>query len=126
MAEIKFTAFVNEWKKDSSDRHPKWAMKTAETHRKKDGEKWITTATTYRTVKLGFGVDIDLTQFSPGDRVVVVGNEITEMWESNGRKGNTLVVKADSVSFADRGGIAYTPPVGTSENVDGFDLNAPF
>lgn len=126
MAEIKFTGFVNEWKKDSDERHPKWAMKTAETHRKKEGDKWITTATTYRTVKLAFGVDIDLTQFSPGDRVVVIGNEITESWESNGRKGNTLVVKADKVSFVELNSQIKSRPVGTSENEDGFDLNAPF
>ncbi len=99
MAEIKFTAFVNDWKKDSTDRHPNWMMKTAESHRKKVDDQWVTSGTTYRTVKNAYGVDIDFTQFSPGDRVEIEGTEVTETWESNGKKGNTLVVKARTVSF---------------------------
>ena len=53
MAEIKFKAFVEDWTRNTSQ-HPDWAMKTAETHRKKDGDKWVTSSRSFRTIKAGY------------------------------------------------------------------------
>ena len=100
MAKIEFTGFVQEWNKTSPE-HPDWAMKVAETHSKKEGEKYVTVARTYRTVKAGYGAEIDFTQFRQGDRVTVSGNELTEVREYNGEKMYNLIVKADSVSLAE-------------------------
>lgn len=99
MAQIQFTAFVEPWTKNS-EQHPSWGMKTAETHRKKDGENWVDNGRTFRTVKVGYGVDLDLSQFRKGDRVDVVGVEVTESREHDGKKFYDLVVKATSVSLA--------------------------
>lgn len=105
MAKIEFTAFVEDWTQNSPQ-HPDWAMKTAEPHRKRDGDQWVTTARTFRTVKGGYANDqpvrIDFTQFRKGDRVVVTGTEVTEVREANGKKYYDLVVKATSVRLADQ------------------------
>lgn len=105
MAKIELTGFVNEWRKANPEKgleeltHPNWAMKVAESHRKKNeaGELEVS-AYTYRTIKANYGAQIDFTQFSKGDRVTVIGYEITEIREgTDGRKYRDLVVKADSV-----------------------------
>jgi hypothetical protein len=107
MAQITFTAFVEDWTQNSPQ-HPDWGMKTAEPHRKKDGDQWVTTARTFRTVKGGYANDapvrIDFTQFSKGDRVIVTGTEVTEVRESNGKKYYDLVVKATTVVVAPQQG----------------------
>ena len=77
MAEIKFKAFVEDWTKNNSQ-HPEWAMKTAETHRKKDGDNWVTSSRTFRTVKAGYDdnnqpLRIDFTRFAKGAQVEVIG-----------------------------------------------------
>lgn len=100
MAEIKFTGFVQDWKKDSAQ-HPNWAMKTAETHQKKDGDTFKTVARTYRTIKAAYGKEIDFTQFNVGDRVTIEGWEITEANEYDGQNYYTLVVRADNVTIAE-------------------------
>jgi len=107
MAKIEYTAFVEDWTQNNPQ-HPDWAMKTAEPHRKKDGDQWVTTARTFRTVKGGYANDqpvrIDFTQFRKGDRVVIAGTEVTEVRESNGKKYYDLVVKATSVRIAEQNG----------------------
>ncbi|APZ81721.1 hypothetical protein NCPPB3778_45 [Rathayibacter phage NCPPB3778] len=102
MAKITFIGFVEDWTKNNSQ-HPAWGLKTAEPHRKKDGEEWVTYSRTYRTVKAAYGVEIDFTQFSKGDRIEVVGTEVTEKREHNDRTYYDIVVKADSVSRVERG-----------------------
>jgi hypothetical protein len=99
MAKVSFTAFVEPWTKNT-DEHPDWGMKTAEPHRKKDGETWVTVGRTFRTVKAAYGSSIDFTAFRKGDRVSVEGTEVTEVRESNGQKFYDLVVKAESVIVA--------------------------
>jgi hypothetical protein len=103
MAQITFTAFVEDWTQNNPQ-HPDWAMKTAEPHRKRDGDQWVTTARTFRTVKGGYANDapvrIDFTQFRKGDRVVVTGTEVTEVREANGKKYYDLVCKATAVTVA--------------------------
>lgn len=102
MAKIELTAFVEPWTKNS-EQHPAWGMKTAETHRKKDGDDWVDNGRTFRTVKVAYGVDLDLTQFRKGDRVNIVGTEVTESREHDGKKYYDLVVKATSVELATKG-----------------------
>jgi hypothetical protein len=99
MAKIEFTGFVDEWTKNNLQ-HPDWAMRVVETHRKKDGDKWITASRTYRTIKAAFDVNIDFNQFTKDDMVVITGNELTETSERDGKTYNNLVVKADSVVLA--------------------------
>lgn len=100
MAKVSFTAFVEPWTKTTNE-HPNWGMKTAEPHRKKDGDAWVTVGRTFRTVKSAYGIDIDFTQFRAGDRVTIEGTEVTEMRESNGQKYYDLVVKAELVTVAE-------------------------
>lgn len=107
MAKIEFTGFVEDWTQNNPQ-HPDWAMKTAEPHRKRDGDQWVTTARTFRTVKAGYENDqpvrIDFTQFAKGQRVNVVGTELTEVRESNGKKYYDVVVKATSVRVVEQQG----------------------
>jgi hypothetical protein len=102
MAKIELTAFVEPWTKNS-EQHPAWGMKTAETHRKKEGDDWVDNGRTFRTVKVAYGVTLDLTQFRKGDRVNVIGTEVTETREHEGKKYYDLVVKATSVELAQKG-----------------------
>lgn len=97
MAEIKFFAFVEKWKKDSDERHPNWMMKTCEVHSKAnaDGTR-ETTGRSYRTIKVARSTGIDLSTFSPNDLVYVEGNEVTE--ERDGYKN--VIVWASAVSNA--------------------------
>jgi hypothetical protein len=113
MAEIKFKAFVEDWTKNNSQ-HPDWAMKTAETHRKKDGDNWVTSSRTFRTVKAGYDdnnqpVSIDFTRFAKGAQVEVIGKEMTEVRDHEGKKYYDLVVKATSVVAVERDGQQNTP-----------------
>jgi hypothetical protein len=125
MAKIEMTVFVEDWSKNDS-KHPDWAMKTAEPHRKKDGDKWVTTSRTFRTVKAAYEVTIDFTRFAKGDRVVVVDHELTEVREHAGKKYYDLVVKADSVSLVEQSPAEpkpVTPPVDTWPTAD---IESPF
>lgn len=103
MAEIKFTGFVDEWTK-TNPQHPDWGMRVSEPHRKKDGDQWVTSGRTTRTVKAAYGVTIDFNHFKPGDMVTVVGKEVTETSERDGKTYNNLVVKADTVTAEARSG----------------------
>lgn len=104
MAQITFTGFVEAWSQNNPQ-HPDWAMKTAEPHRKRDGDSWVTVGRTFRTVKAGYAdgapVGIDFTRFAKGDRVTVSGVEVTEVREVNGKKFYDLVVKATDVALAE-------------------------
>jgi hypothetical protein len=113
MADIKFKAFVEDWTKNNSQ-HPDWAMKTAETHRKKDGDNWVTSSRTFRTVKAGYDdnnqpLAIDFTRFAKGTQVEVIGREMTEVRDHEGKKYYDLVVKATSVVAVERDGQQNTP-----------------
>jgi uncharacterized lipoprotein YehR (DUF1307 family) len=74
-------------------------MRVSEAHQKKDGDTYVTIARTYRTVKAGWEVEIDFTQFKKGDLVEVVGKELTETSEKDGKSYNNLVVKAETVTL---------------------------
>jgi hypothetical protein len=97
MAEIKFVGFVEDWTKNNAQ-HPDWGMRVSEPHRKKDGEEWVTVGRTYRTIKAGYDVRIDFTQFKKGDRVEVIGKELTESSEKDGKRYDNLIVKAETVT----------------------------
>lgn len=102
MAEIRFTAFVE-------GNLGNWALKTSEPHSKKDeNDQWVTVARTFRTVKAAYGHDIDFSQFREGDRVEIIGKEITEIREVENEAGTiekyyNLVVKAEDVALASQG-----------------------
>lgn len=119
MAKVEFTAWVRPWKvdkvtKEAIGTHPNWAIKTAESHRKEIDGVWQTVGQTFRTVKAGFGREIDFTSFKDGDRVLVIGNEMTETSEYNGVKYYDLIVKADSVTLFDPMGVASVPSIDDS------------
>jgi len=103
MAEIVVIGFVQEWKRDSNEPNPDWGMKFAENHQKKDGDKWVTVGRTYFTVKAGWEVKIDFRNFKAGDRVKIVGKQVTETRESGGKTYYTLTIKADSVELVQSG-----------------------
>lgn len=98
MAKISFTGFVEDWQKDNPI-HPDWALKTSEPHYKKDDEQFVVAGRTYRTVKVAYGVQLDLTPFKSGDKVTITGTEVTEVSERNGQKYYNLTVKADTIEL---------------------------
>jgi hypothetical protein len=98
MAQISFKGFVEEWTKNTPA-HPGWGMKVSESHQKKEGDAWVTIARTYRTVKAGWDVEIDFSQFKKGDLVEITGKELTETSEKDGKTYSNLVVKADTVTI---------------------------
>jgi hypothetical protein len=104
MAVISFTGFVDDWTKDNPA-HPGWGMKVSESHRKKDGDKWITVSRTRWTVKAAWEVNIDFTQFKSGDMVTIEGQQVTEVSERDGKSYSNLVVKANTVKV-----VAHTAP----------------
>lgn len=97
MAKVEVTAFVSDWKFGETQPNPSWAMKVSESHSKKDGDKWVKVGSTNFTVKAAYGVNIDFSAFRTGDRVKIIGTQVSESWESNGKKGKSLVIKADDV-----------------------------
>ena len=107
MAEIRFTAFVE-------GNLGNWAIKTSEPHSKKEEDgSWTTVSRTFRTVKAAYGHDIDFTQFREGDRVEIIGKEVTEIREAEGQTYYNLVVKAEDVQLASQGA-RKQPPVDDS------------
>ena len=103
MAEIVVTAFVQEWKRDSTEPNPDWGMKVVETHSKKNGDKWETIGRTYFTVKSGWDISIDFRQFKRGDKVRIVGKQVTESREYEGKTYHTLTIKAQTVEVVQTG-----------------------
>ena len=129
MAKIEVVGFVSDWKYGEKDPNPSWAMKISEPHSKKDGDKWIKNGSTNYTVKAAYGVEIDFSEFRQGDRVEVKGTQISEEWESNGKKGKNLTIKASSVDILQRGQHEHRQP-GTREVIPNdwveVDESAPF
>jgi len=119
MAKIEFTGFVEDVKGD-------WLLKTAEPHRKQVDGKWETVGRTFRTVKAAYGTTQDFSSLSKGDRVEVVGNEITETREYQGKKYYDLVVKAESVNVVLASPVQNTFPVGSSDAFPEVDESLPF
>jgi len=99
VAEISFTGFVVEWSK-ANPQNPDWGMRVSEPHRKKDGDQWVTVGRTVRTVKAAYGVQVNFGSFKVGDRVIVVGKEVTETSEKDGKRYDNLVVKAETIEIA--------------------------
>ena len=114
MAKIEVIAFVQEWRRGSSEQ-PDWAMKIDEVHSKGSAETgWEVVGHTYFTVKAGYEKQIDFTQFKKGDRVKVIGKQVTEV------KGDykNLIIKADSVEVLAVKGQIFQPPVPRPEVED--------
>jgi single-stranded DNA-binding protein len=128
MAEIKFTGFVDPWS-SSNEQHPDWGMKVVEPHRRKNDttDEWETVGRTWRTVKAAYEITIDFTQFKKGDRVTVVGREITETREVDGKKYYTLTVKAESVIVESAGQSSAAPVAASSDwGTPAVSVEAPF
>lgn len=119
MAKIEVTAFVSDWKFGEKSPNPDWAMKVSEPHSKKVGEKWEKVGATNYTVKAAYGVEINFAQFSQGERVQIIGTQVSESWERNGTKGKNLVIKATSVDVLQRGEHEHRT-VGTSQPADNW------
>lgn len=112
MAKIEVIAFVQDWRYKSDEPNPAWGMKIDEVHSKKnDADGWDVVGHTYFTVKAGYQVQIDFTQFKKGDRVKVTGTQVTE---ERGEYKN-LVIKADTVEIL-ASGARNKPPVSVIEN----------
>ena len=103
MAKIDLIAFVSDWKFGEKEPNPKWGMKVSEPHSKKDGDNWVKVGATNYTVKAAYGTDIDFSKYSQGERVHIRGTLVSEDWESNGKKGKNLVIKATSADPIGRG-----------------------
>lgn len=129
MAKITVIGFVSDWKYQTTEPNPKWAMKISEPHSKKDGDKWVKVGSTNYTVKAAYGVEIDFSQYRQGDRVEVTGTLVSEDWESNGKKGKSLIIKASEVSQIQSGQHDARQP-GTKETIPNdwveIDDGAPF
>lgn len=96
MAVISFTGFVEEV---LEGRNGVYGIKVSEGHRKKSGDEWVTVARTFHRVTGAYQSGIDFSAFHKGDRVDVVGKQITDPYEdAQGVKKYPLVVKADSVT----------------------------
>lgn len=100
MAAITLIGFVDNWTKNTPE-HPDWAMRVTEPHRKKDGDQWVTTSRTNYTIKSAYDVDIDFTQFPVGARVEIVGKQLTETTEKDGKRYDNLIIKAETVTILD-------------------------
>lgn len=111
MAKIQFTAFVEDVKGS-------WLLKTAEPHRKQVDGKWETAGRTFRNVKPAFGVEMDMSQFSKGDRIEVIGTESTVTREFEGKKYYDLVVKAEKITPVVATPLNDTYPIGSSTEDD--------
>lgn len=109
MAKIEVIAFVQDWRRGSTEPNPDWGMKIDEVHSKGSNETgWEVVGHTYFTVKAGYQVQIDFTQFKKGDRVKVIGKQVTEV---KGEYSN-LIIKADSVEvLASKGASRQVAPV---------------
>lgn len=116
MAKIEVIGFVSNWKYGEDTPNPSWGMKVSEPHSKKDGEKWVKVGSTNYTVKAAYGVDIDFSQYRHGERVEIKGTQVSEEWESNGKKGKNLIIKATSVEELSRGQHEHRS-VGTRESI---------
>ena len=105
MADIKFTAFVNDVV--ASGQAGVWLLKTAESHRREnDAGEWETTARTFRDVRVAKGSTIDLNEFPRDSRIQVEGFEVTVHSERDGQDYYNLCVWADSIELV----VSAAPP----------------
>lgn len=96
MAKIEVTGWVMEWAKDKPQPH--WGMKFSETHSRKTDSGFEVVARTYWTVKAGWQVELDFSQFKAGDRVHIVGTQVTEKsTDASGKEWSNLVLRAETV-----------------------------
>ena len=124
MAKIEVIAFVSDWKYQTAEPNPDWAMKINESHSKKNGDSWEVIGHTRFTVKAAYGVEIDFKSFKSGDRVKVTGTQVTE---ERGEYKN-LVIKAESVEvLAASGRVSATiAETRKPEYVSDLIVDAPF
>lgn len=96
MAKIEFEGFVNE-----QVGNPVFVLKVAENHRKKTADGGYENAgKTFFDVKVGRDSGIDLGSVPVDSRVKIVGRQLTEVREYQGKKFYTLTVWADRIEPA--------------------------
>ena len=104
MAKIeRMVGFVSAWRYGTKEPNPSWAMKVYEPHSKnvgtRENPKWEKNGGTTYTVKAGYGKEFRFDQYAEGDKVMVAGELVSEDWESNGKKGKNLIIKATSIEI---------------------------
>lgn len=99
MAKIEVTGYVSDWKYQTDEPNPEWAMKFYETHWKRNGEAFETAGTTSFTVKAAWGVTIDFRAYKAGDKVLIKGTQVTETRDQY----KNLVIKAESIEVLPKG-----------------------
>lgn len=102
MAKIeRMIGYVSAWRYGTKEPNPSWAMKVYEPHSKNVGTreqpKWEKNGGTTYTVKAAYGKEFRFDQYGEGDKVMVAGDLMSEDWESNGKKGKNLILKATSI-----------------------------
>jgi hypothetical protein len=94
VAKIEVIGWVMNWRYQSDEPNPEWAMKLSESHSKQNESGGLEVKSyTNWTVKAGYNVSLDFRKFKKGDRVRVIGTQLTE---ERGEYKN-LVIKATSV-----------------------------
>lgn len=93
MAKIEVTGYVSDWRYQTDEPNPEWAMKFYETHWKKNGEDYEPNGATNFTVKAAYGVTIDFRQYKTGDKVLIKGTQVTETRDQY----KNLIIKAESI-----------------------------
>lgn len=96
MAKIEIDGFVDEV---LEGRNGVYGIKVSEPHRRKnDRDEWETVARTFHRVTGAYESGIQFATFAKGDRVTVVGKQVTDPYtDGQGQKRYPLVVKASSV-----------------------------
>lgn len=96
MAKIDVTGWAQDWSKDKPQPH--WGMKFAETHSRKTADGYEVVARTFWTVKAGWQVEIDFSQYKSGDRLRIVGSQITEKTTGqDGKEYTNLILRAETI-----------------------------
>ena len=94
MAKIEVTGYVSDWRYETDEPNPEWAMKFYEAHWKKNAaDQFEVAGNTSFTVKAAYGVTIDFRQYKAGDKVLIKGTQVTE---TRGEYKN-LVIKAETI-----------------------------
>lgn len=98
MADIKFTAFIEDTVRSQSG--GVFVLKTSEPHRRQVNGEWVTESRTFRDVKASRESGLNLDTWQKGDRVEITGSEKTEVRNGTDRKYYSLIVWADSITRA--------------------------
>jgi hypothetical protein len=100
MAKIEVTGYVSDWRYQSDEPNPEWAMKFYETHWKKNGDAFEPAGATNFTVKAGWGVTIDFRAYKSGDKVLIKGTQVTETRDQYKNLITQMKILSDSIQIS--------------------------